>query len=850
LGAFVCAEKEYSYHMFYMCYICDVCPKVMFSFHARQSNIVIFIVIVISSRVASRDLAFARSIDAAMLFSSRAAALGASAPRARERRLDSRRGRLDRNRRPSRVLARRPASSRAADPSEDDVDPLGARGERVAVVGVGTRGCALADALAEARALPNAEYWALNADVVTLERSRAGNRWRLPPNNVEVSEGAIEGNAASAASAVLRPEGRLAPRTILVLCAGGEALNSGVAFLRSLAREKNAQGKKRRFFGFKGATRAPEGATMIAGVISPFTFEGRRKQSTCEEYLREASAAGVCDAVITVSQSELLKNGEEGMSVQEATSIADASLLVGVLNTAEALRASCWNSNVTGTAGDIEAWVPQTDKGALRETVNRVMATRGGGCGVSHVGRGIAEVPTYGSADEALGAAARSAIAAAAQQSPFLAPGRFDTAHLVVCVVEHGNAFGPSARTAVSRALDELTAAEQFIAITDPDKRGSTEVEVTLLTVTDPATAAAAAPESENVAVVPEEGQKKANAMLFVPGYDKESAPPEKTKRKTTKLSRDDLKKYGDDSEATDIRENQPAVVVTASTVEESVTASTVEESVTAPTVEESVTASTVEESVTASTVEESVTASTVEESVTAPTVEESVTASTVEESVTASTVEESVTFTSEDLAAPASAPATMPAAEEAPARSTTRFSLPHDFGTKQVAVRISEPQEDASGNVIGYKTLDGKEIDKQSSPIKTLFGYRPSKSKEQEKSNLSKRAMGMLEKDRVGSGAIVRMEFANMSVYEGEWVNGKREGDGRQVFADGDWYEGKWYADLPDGKGRLTWKRGEYAYFEGMFNAGKPDGSGKLVETSGEEIVGTWRDGALVIAE
>ena len=818
--------------MFYMCYICDVCPKVMFSFHARQSNIVIFIVIFISSRVASRDLAFARSIDAAMLFSSRAAALGASAPRARERRLDSRRGRLDRNRRPSRVLARRPASSRAADPSEDDVDPLGARGERVAVVGVGTRGCALADALAEARALPNAEYWALNADVVTLERSRAGNRWRLPPNNVEVSEGAIEGNAASAASAVLRPEGRLAPRTILVLCAGGEALNSGVAFLRSLAREKNAQGKKRRFFGFKGATRAPEGATMIAGVISPFTFEGRRKQSTCEEYLREASAAGVCDAVITVSQSELLKNGEEGMSVQEATSIADASLLVGVLNTAEALRASCWNSNVTGTAGDIEAWVPQTDKGALRETVNRVMATRGGGCGVSHVGRGIAEVPTYGSADEALGAAARSAIAAAAQQSPFLAPGRFDTAHLVVCVVEHGNAFGPSARTAVSRALDELTAAEQFIAITDPDKRGSTEVEVTLLTVTDPATAAAAAPESENVAVVPEEGQKKANAMLFVPGYDKESAPPEKTKRKTTKLSRDDLKKYGDDSEATDIRENQPAVVVTA------------------PTVEESVTASTVEESVTASTVEESVTAPTVEESVTASTVEESVTASTVEESVTASTVEESVTFTSEDLAAPASAPATMPAAEEAPARSTTRFSLPHDFGTKQVAVRISEPQEDASGNVIGYKTLDGKEIDKQSSPIKTLFGYRPSKSKEQEKSNLSKRAMGMLEKDRVGSGAIVRMEFANMSVYEGEWVNGKREGDGRQVFADGDWYEGKWYADLPDGKGRLTWKRGEYAYFEGMFNAGKPDGSGKLVETSGEEIVGTWRDGALVIAE
>ena len=106
-----------------------------------------------------------------------------------------------------------------------------------------------------------------------------------------------------------------------------------------------------------------------------------------------------------------------------------------------------------------------------------------------------------------------------------------------MCVVEHGNAFGPSARTAVSRALDELTAAEQFIAITDPDKRGSTEVEVTLLTVTDPATAAAAAPESENVAVVPEEGQKKANAMLFVPGTTKSRRPERQSARRRNFLA-------------------------------------------------------------------------------------------------------------------------------------------------------------------------------------------------------------------------------------------------------------------------------------------------------------------------
>ena len=129
-----------------------------------------------------------------------------------------------------------------------------------------------------------------------------------------------------------------------------------------------------------------------------------------------------------------------------------------------------------------------------------------------------------------------------------------------------------------------------------------------------------------------------------------------------------------------------------------------------------------------------------------------------------------------------------------------------------------------------------------------SLFGWRPNKSKKEEKSNLSKRARGMLEKDRIGADrAVVRMEFANMSVYEGEWANGKREGEGRQVFADGDWYEGKWYGDVPDGKGRLTWKSGELSYFEGMFDQGKPDGRGTLTWTSGKTVSGSWREGTLV---
>ena len=681
-----------------------------------------------------------------------------------------------------------------------DHDPIGTKGEHVAIVGIGARGLALIDQLADARALPNAEYWALNADVNALQRCKAGNRWRLPPQNVEVSAKAVHDNAVSAAMAVLEHRGSASgerARTILVVCAGGEASESGTAFMRAVANEKNAKAKKG-FFGFKGSSRAPEGGVMIAGVVEPFTFEGKRKSAACEDFLRAASSPGTCDVVLTVSQSELLKNGEDGMSVQDATSIADASMLFALLSSTDTLKSSCWNTSFAGDVDDLESWVSQLDKSALRAMVNKTMAPRSGGCGVSHVGRGVAEVPTYGSADEACAAAVRGAIAQAAQQSPFLAPGRFDTAALVVCTIKHGNTLGPLARQAASQTIGSLTAAEQFISIPPPDKRGMTEVEVTLLCVTDADVAIAAAPESKTVQYVQEEPKQKVNPMLFVPGYEDDSAP----KRKTQKLSRDDLKKFGYGDMKTMVVEQEVAREA-ATDVTPAVT----------------------------QTLETTEATTTIE-------AEQPVVFSFDETQRGASPVESSIA-----TAAPA-------VEKERVSSDTVKIPLPRDFASKQVAVRISEPQQDASGNVIGYKTLNGSDAKKES-PMKragSLFGWRPNKPKKEEKSNLSKRAMGMLEKDRIGADrAVVRMEFANMSVYEGEWANGKREGEGRQVFADGDWYEGKWYGDVPDGKGRLTWKSGELSYFEGMFNQGKPDGRGTLTWTSGKTVSGSWREGELV---
>jgi len=152
----------------------------------------------------------------------------------------------------ARVGAR--AASKSSSPSSER-DDIGADGAGVAVVGVGARGCALVDALVDARALPRAETWAMHADEDALERSRAANRWRLPPANVEATTTAIEGNAASAARAVMAMG---APRVMVVVCAGGEAVESATAFTRWATREK-------RFFGFQETVFWIQGSESRAG---------------------------------------------------------------------------------------------------------------------------------------------------------------------------------------------------------------------------------------------------------------------------------------------------------------------------------------------------------------------------------------------------------------------------------------------------------------------------------------------------------------------------------------------------------------------------------------------------------
>jgi Uncharacterized protein conserved in bacteria len=58
---------------------------------------------------------------------------------------------------------------------------------------------------------------------------------------------------------------------------------------------------------------------------------------------------------------------------------------------------------------------------------------------------------------------------------------------------------------------------------------------------------------------------------------------------------------------------------------------------------------------------------------------------------------------------------------------------------------------------------------------------------------------------------------YPNGEIYEGQYVNGKKEGNGTYTYSNGDKYVGGFFNDLREGIGRMTYnEKGEYyGYFK-----------------------------------
>lgn len=112
--------------------------------------------------------------------------------------------------------------------------------------------------------------------------------------------------------------------------------------------------------------------------------------------------------------------------------------------------------------------------------------------------------------------------------------------------------------------------------------------------------------------------------------------------------------------------------------------------------------------------------------------------------------------------------------------------------------------------------------------------------------------------------GEFKRIEIDG-DLFEGYFLNGKKNGRGKYTWANGNVYDGNWVDGKCTGKGRISWSsgasfdgewkdnqmsEGKYSYadgsvYEGSFKNGKRDGYGKRIYKDGDKYEGRWQSGS-----
>ena len=85
---------------------------------------------------------------------------------------------------------------------------------------------------------------------------------------------------------------------------------------------------------------------------------------------------------------------------------------------------------------------------------------------------------------------------------------------------------------------------------------------------------------------------------------------------------------------------------------------------------------------------------------------------------------------------------------------------------------------------------------------------------------------------------------WKNKDIYKGSFVNGKMHGKGFYKWPDGGEYYGDYYNNIKEGNGKFKWPNGRI--FEGQFKNGKPNGFGKLI-IGKDQFKVEFKDGRLV---
>ncbi|CBZ55235.1 putative phosphatidylinositol-4-phosphate 5-kinase [Neospora caninum Liverpool] len=93
------------------------------------------------------------------------------------------------------------------------------------------------------------------------------------------------------------------------------------------------------------------------------------------------------------------------------------------------------------------------------------------------------------------------------------------------------------------------------------------------------------------------------------------------------------------------------------------------------------------------------------------------------------------------------------------------------------------------------------------------------------------------------GGGRVARpaVTLKSGAVYEGQWKDPHRDGQGKLSWPDGETYEGSFKKDECSGEG--TWSDGKGNVFEGQWQHNRINGTGKFTHADGSVYEGQWTD-------
>ena len=83
-------------------------------------------------------------------------------------------------------------------------------------------------------------------------------------------------------------------------------------------------------------------------------------------------------------------------------------------------------------------------------------------------------------------------------------------------------------------------------------------------------------------------------------------------------------------------------------------------------------------------------------------------------------------------------------------------------------------------------------------------------------------------------------MFYNDGAIYDGDWLNGQRNGQGKITYPSGNIYEGDWENGVKQGNGKMTFANGNI--YEGGIENNMRQGWGKFIEKDGNgNIVNTY---------